>query len=107
MTLARRVKLLDVKMQEIYACFYRQLSWNVHAGLQGVTGLKPETFAHMCGMSFNLAALVHEIVIRSVVKTFHLSAHDPLIENKMKFARYITLTENAEDEWLLRRNLSL
>jgi len=107
MTLAARVKLLPLEMQELYAMYYRQLSWSVHSGLQGSYGLKPETFAHMCGMAFNLAARDYERVLHQIIKTVKLDMFDPLLEKKMKLARYLPLTENAEQEVVLRRDLGL
>jgi hypothetical protein len=35
MNLPTRIKLLDIELQEMYACFYRQLSWYVTRGCRG------------------------------------------------------------------------
>lgn len=107
MGLPARVWMLPAVMQELYAFFYRQLSWSVHSGLEGSYGLKPETFARMCGMAFNLAARDYERVLSQVIQTVMLDKVDPLIDNKMKLARYLPFTENAEDEAVLRRDLGL
>jgi len=107
MGLLARVQMLAAEMQELYAFYYRQLSWAVHPGLAGSYGLKPETFAQMCGMAFNLAARDYEKVLGQVIQTVKLDKFDPLIGNKMKLARYLPLTENAHQEATLRRDLGL
>jgi hypothetical protein len=108
MNLAKRVdSLADPKFQEMYALFYRQLSWNVHPGLQGATGLKSETFAHLCARSLYFAATLYEMLIRDVVRIFQLSIHDPSIQNKMTFARLVPFTDDGSDEAALRRDLNL
>lgn len=107
MRLPTRVGMLSADMQELYAFFYRQLSWSVHSGLEGSYGIKPETFARMCGMAFNLAARNYEKILSQAVRTIKLDKVDPLIDNKMKFARYLPFTENAEQEAQLRRDLGL
>jgi len=107
MGLPARVRMLPAEMQELYAFFYRLLSWSVHSGLQGSYGLKPETLARMCGMAFNLAARDYERVLRQVIQTIRLDKADPLIDNKMKLARYLPFTENAEQEEDLRRDLGV
>jgi hypothetical protein len=107
MGLPERVRMLPAEMQELYAFYYRQLSWSVHSGLQGSYGLLPETIARMCGMAFNLAARDYERVLRQIIQTVKLDKVDPLIDNKMKLARYLPFTENAEQEADLRRDLGL
>ena len=105
--LGDRIKMLSVDMQEQYANFYKQLSWSTHSGLEGSYGLKPETFVHMCGMGYHLAALNYETILREVIKAFKIDKADPLKENKMKLARYLPFTENEEMELALRSELAL
>lgn len=105
--LPARVRMLPADMRELYACFYKQLSWSVHSGLEGSYGIKPETFARMGGMGFNLAARNYERVLSQVIQVIKLDKVDPLINNKMKFARYLPFTEDAEHEAELRRDLGL
>jgi len=105
--LPERVKLLPVEMLELYDCFYRQLSWSVHSGLEGSYGLQPATFARMCGMAFNLAARNYEKVLTHTIRFIKLDKVDPLIENKMKLARFLPFTEDAQQEVDLRRDLGL
>lgn len=107
MTLSKRVGLLPLDMQELYACFYKQLSWAVHPGLQGSYGLKPETFAHFCGQGYILAARNYERILSTIIRTTQLDKHDPLIGSKMQLARYLPLTESEQDELALRRDLGL
>jgi hypothetical protein len=102
-----RVRMLPAEMQELYDFYYRQLSWTVHSGLEGSYGVMPETFARMCGMAYNLAARDYERVLRQVIETIKLDKHDPLIEKKMQYARYLPFTENAEQEAQLGRDLGL
>jgi hypothetical protein len=106
-SLPARVRMLPVEMQELYAFLYRQLSWSVHPGLQGSYGLKPETFPRMCGMAFNLAARDYERVLSRIIQTVKLDKVDPLIDNKMKFARFLPFTENTTQEADIRRDLGL
>lgn len=61
----------------------------------------------MCGTAFNLAARDYERVLSHVIQTAKLDKVDPLIKNKMKLARYLPLTENAQQEAELRRDLGL
>jgi hypothetical protein len=107
MRLPERILLLPADMQELYAFFYRPLSWSVHSGLEGSYGLKPETFAHMCGMAYRLAALNYEKVLGPVIRAIKLDKVEPLIENKMKLARYLPFTETEAQEAELRRDLGL
>jgi len=107
MKLPTRVKTLPTDVQEMYACFYRQLSWAVHPGLQGSYGLKPESFVRICGTALTLAARNYERALTSVIHALKLDRHDPLILKKMQFARYLPLTESADDEVVLRRDLGL
>jgi hypothetical protein len=58
-------------------------------------------------MAFNLAARDYERVLRQVIQTIRLDKADPLIDNKMKLARYLPFTENAEQEEDLRRDLGV
>lgn len=105
--LPARVKMLPADVLEQYDLFYRHLSWSVHSGLEGSYGVKPETFARMCGMAFNLAARNYEKVLTHAIHAIRLDKADPHIDNKMQFARYLPFTENAEDEARLRRDLGL
>ena len=105
--LPARVKMLPADMLELYDCFYRQLSWSVHSGLEGSYGLQPATFARLCGMAFNLAARNYEKVLTYVIRSIKLDKIDPLIENKMKLARFLPFTECAEQEAELRRDLGI
>lgn len=105
--LPARVKMLPVDMLELYDCFYRQLSWSVHSGLEGSYGLQPSTFARMCGMAFNFAARNYEKVLTQVIRSIKLDRADPLIENKMKLARFLPFTNGAQDEGELRRDLGI
>jgi len=107
MRLPTRVEMLAADMQELYALYYRQLSWSVHSGLEGFYGIKPETFARMGGMAFNLAARNYEKILSQVIRTIKLDKVDPLIDNKMKFARYLPFTENVEQKAQLRHDLGL
>jgi hypothetical protein len=105
--LPARVRMLPNEMGELYAFFYKQLSWSVHSGLEGSYGIKPETFVRMCGMAFNLAARNYEKVLSQVIQTIGLDTVDPLIDKKMQYARYLPFTENAEQEAGLRSGLGL
>jgi len=104
---ARVSSLNEPRLREIYHLFYRTLSWAVHPGLQGATGLKPETFANLCTQGFNLGARVYEMLITDVVRIFQLSIHDPSINNKMTLARMLPFTDGHADEAALRRDLNL
>jgi hypothetical protein len=103
--LPARVRMLPVEMLELYDCYYRQLSWSVHSGLEGSYGLQPVAFPRMCGMAFNLAARNYEKVLTHVIRSLKLNKADPLIENKMKLARFLPFTEDAQQEAALRRDL--
>ena len=105
--LPARVRMLPAEMQELYAFFYRRLSWSVHSGLQGSYGLKPEMIPQICGMAYVLAARDYERVLRTTIQTLKLDQIDPLIEKKIKLARYLPFTENAEQEADLRHDLGL
>jgi hypothetical protein len=107
MRLPTRVRMLSSEMQELYAFFYRHLSWSVHPGLEGVYGIKPESFAHMCGMAYHLAALNYEKVLRRIIPAFKLDRADPSIDNRMKLARFLPSTETPAQEAQLRRELGL
>ena len=102
-----RARMLPDDMQELYAFYYRQLSWAVHSGLEGSYGVKPETFARMCGMAFNLAARDYQKVLMKVMRTLKLDKADPIIDKKMQLARYLPLTEKAQQEIDLRSDLGL
>jgi hypothetical protein len=103
----KRVRMLPTEMQELYDFFYRQLSWSVHSGSEGSYGINPETFARMCRMAYNLAARDYERVLRQVIQAIKLDKHDPLIDRKMEYARYLPFTEDAEREEQLGRDLGL
>jgi hypothetical protein len=105
--LPARVKMLPIEMLEMYDCFYRQLSWSVHSGLEGSYGLQPATFAHMCGMAFNLAARNYEMVLTHVIHSIKLDKVDPFIENNMKLARFLPFTDSAQEEAELQHDLGL
>jgi Family of unknown function (DUF5677) len=107
MKLPARVKSLPSDMQEMYACFYRQLSWSVHPGLQGSYGLQAETFPRLCGMGLNFAARNYEKILGSMIRVIRLDQHDPLIHKKMQLARYLPLTDSEVDEAALRHDLGL
>ena len=107
LNLAERVKKLDASYQEAYDCFYPLLSWYVHAGLTGVLNLKAEAFAHLSGISYQLATIAYGDIIMRVAREFKLSTTNPDLDKKLELARYLPLTENEEQELQLHRELGL
>lgn len=107
LNLEERVRLVGQPLEEAYKLYNRMLSWQVHSGGAGVMGVAKETFPHLCGMGYRISTLAFEEVIKSVAKELRLSLALSSLEEKMKFARYLPLTESVEQEAQLRKELGL
>jgi Family of unknown function (DUF5677) len=106
LSLRRRVFLLDTAQQEMYEFYYRQLSWNVHSGLEGVIDLDASKFADKCGMSYYLAAVCYQRTLLAIIGKFHLSKHDPLLANKLEYARHLPNAKDEAEAIALRRHFN-
>lgn len=107
LSLAYRVKKLDAQYQEVYATHYAGLSWQVHAGLTGVTNLKRETYLSMCVQTLDLSMRFYEDAQKAIIKEFRLLHHDPKMLDKLRFARLVPFTKSQEDIDELKRDLGL
>jgi hypothetical protein len=105
--MAARTAKVSAEVEEMYQCYYAHLSWSVHGGLQSILNLKPESFAHLCAMSYGLASRSYDLILKIAVRKLKLNVHDPLIENKLRSAMLLPLAESAEDEAALLRDLGL
>jgi hypothetical protein len=100
-----RVALLKSPFDEIYEFQYPALSWYVHSGLTGIMNLKAETFTYICANAFKLAADAYWEVLLTVIRRFKIARANEKIELKMKVARMLPFTDNAEQVDILTRSI--
>jgi hypothetical protein len=85
---------------------YPQLSRYVHSGLTGVVNLKAETFTLVCGCAFKLAADAYGEVLTTMIREFNMAIASEKIEDKLKAARLLPLTDTPEEADQLLRALT-
>jgi hypothetical protein len=102
--LFERVMRLGSPFEEIYAVEYPRLSWYVHAGLTGISGLKADTFFALCGVALNSSATSYEQILLAMIDEFKIGKADDRIRDKLKAARLLPFAGNqAEAERLYRQ----
>jgi hypothetical protein len=105
MNLRERVEKLKAPFDQTYHVNYAQLSWQVHAGLVGVTNLAADVFLAACGKAFEIAAEAYIEVLRSVISELHINNDSPKIYAKLRLARMLPFTETKEDALQLEAEL--
>jgi len=102
--LKERTDLLGEPYDEIYEVEQPRLSWQVHAGITGVTGLKIETFSAMCGVALKSCTDLYEQILLSMIDEFKIAKADTTIKGKLSAAKLMPLADNrAQADELLRQ----
>jgi hypothetical protein len=99
------VEKLKAPFDQTYHVNYAQLSWQVHAGLVGVTNLAADVFLAACGKAFEIAADACVEVLRSVISELHIDKGVPKIYAKLQLAKMLPFTETAEQALQLEAEL--
>ncbi len=106
-TLRNRAKTLGAPFEEVYESLYKQLSWQVHSGLEGSVNRSPEWFPHLYGVCCQIAALSYDVIVRAAIIEFKLSSAIPTINQELVFAKLRAGTKDLNEEAALRRGLGL
>ncbi len=96
MSLEQRAKKLSNPFEDLYACYYKQLSWQVHSGLAGIINQPPQAFANLCTLAIKIAADSYEIILMSCIKEFRLSLANERILDKLEMAKALAGTSGDQ-----------
>lgn len=105
--LAKRVRRLKQPLEEIYEGLYRQLSWQVHAGIAGVMGIQTVPLAKMCAMAFVIAAVGYTEILTTIIGEFKLSSTLPAIYKEFLYAKYYRVLKTPAEQTAVRKALGL
>ena len=93
----KRVKRLGAPFDEIYAVQYPRLSWYVHAGLTGVSGLKLESFTALCGVALKSSTDSYEQILLAVIEEFKIGKADDKIKEKLTASKFLPFTNGMAE----------
>jgi Family of unknown function (DUF5677) len=105
MNMEERTRHLGGEFDKLYQLYYSLLSWYVHSGITGVTNLKGETFAHLCGVAYTITIECYALILESIVDEFRIYKVDAKLKDKITFAKMVPFAETPELVAELRRAL--
>lgn len=103
--LRQRAILLGAPFHEVYDLEYAELSWYTHPGVGVVATLDKEMYPLICGKAFGIAARCYRETLLFMIQELRIASEDPLIQNKLEFARLAAFCDDQQQADKLRLHL--
>jgi hypothetical protein len=100
-----RVNLLGAPFEELYAVEYPRLSWYVHSGLTGVSGLRADSYYALCGVALKSSTDSYEQILLAIIDEYRIGRADDSIRQKIRAARLAPFASNQAEADALYRQL--
>jgi uncharacterized protein DUF5677 len=105
MNMEQRTKFLGGAFDRLYQLYYPLLSWYVHSGITGVTNLKGDTFAHLCGVAYTITIECYVLILESIIDEFRICKADEKLKDRIAFAKMVSFADTPEQAAELRFSL--
>ena len=105
MNMEERTRHFGGEFDKVYQLHYSLLSWYVHSGITGLTSLKGETFAHLCGVAYTITTECYALILESIIDELKIYKADEKLKDKVAFAKMLPFADAPEQVDELRREL--